>query len=657
MEVTRGEMSMKREKERFLRLDGGERPEIRQDEELSALAAEIQREYERRREERRDIELGWRLNQNFLNGNQYCDVIYETGELIESPAGSEWEVRSVYNMIAPIVETRLAKLGRVRPGLTVRPVTQEAADVSNAKLSTRLLHAAYAAQDMTVKQQMACQWAEICGSVFYKAVWNPRGGALIGWADGHEVFEGDVETAVVPAYEIFPDCCWHEGVENQESIIHARVYGVKEIETLWGVQVFGRTMDVFGSDALALAGGGYHPQFGAAKGEKMEDSELVIEYYERPGAQFPEGRHIIVAGGYVVHVGSLPFVNGENGKRGYPLVQQFCLTAPGRFFGCSVIERLIPLQRDYNAINNRINEHTARMTAGNLVAEQGALVNEELLDTGIAPGTVIEYRAGATPPGWMNVSEIPGTLLTRLADMRKQFVDISGVSEMAKASTTSGSISSGVALEILREQDDTRLSLTAEYVRAAVKALGQHWLRLFRQFAAGMRLTRTAGEDMAETAVLHWTAGSLTSDDVVVDTDNELSSTPAQRRQLALELMHAGLFLDPDTQRLTRESRARLMEIFKLGSWEDLAGTDELQRNRAQMEQGELMRGVTPRIQALDDHELHLSEHTRFALSAEFRRMEQEAPRLARALMMHAEGHRALMEDGKRQAGKGAGAM
>lgn len=633
----------------MLRLNAEERPVIQQDEELSALADEIRREYERRREERREIELGWRLNQNFLSGNQYCDVIYETGEVVESPGGAEWERRSVYNMIAPIVETRLAKLSRVRPGLTVRPVTQEAADVSNAKLATRLLHAAYAEQEMPARQQTACQWAEVCGSVFYKTVWNPRGGAVVGWADGHEVHEGDISTTVVPAYEIFPECCRREGVENQASIIHARVYGVKEIETLWGVRPEGRTMDVYGSDVLPTTGGGYHPQFGATRGERIEDSELVLEYYERPNAQFPEGRHVIVAGEYVVHVGRLPFVNGEHGRRGYPLIQQYCLSAPGRFFGSSVIERLIPLQRDYNAINNRINEHTARMTAGNLMIEQGALVNEELLDTGVAPGTVIEYRAGATPPNWMNVSEIPGTLLTRLADMRKQFVDISGVSEMAKASATSGSISSGVALEILKEQDDTRLSLTAEHIRSAVRQLGEQWLRLFRQFAVGTRLTRTAGDDMAETAVLSWTSGSLTSDDVTVDTDNELSSTPAQRRQLALELMHAGLFLDPDTQRLTRESRARLMEIFRLGNWEDLTGTDELQRNRAQTEQAELAKGIVPSIRSLDDHKLHLSEHTRFALSAEFRRLEQENPRMAQALLMHAEGHRALTVDERRK--------
>ena len=625
-----------------------------QGEELQELAEEIRREYERRREERREIELGWRLNQNFLMGNQYCDIVYETGEVIDRPAGSEWEARSVYNMIAPIVETRLAKLGRVRPEMMVRPQTGEAGDIANAKLATKLLMAGYHAQEMTSKQQLAAQWAEICGSVFYKAVWNPRGGRLIGWADGREVYEGDLSTAVVPAYEIFPECCAREGLDSQGSVIHAKVYGVKEIETLWGVQAEGKTMDVFGSDAMPLGGGGYHPRATAGREEKMENAALVLEYYEKPGAQYPEGRHVIVAGGYVVHAGALPFLNGENGGREYPLVQQFCLRAPGRFFGCSVIERLIPLQRDYNAINNRINEHTARMTAGNMTVEQGALVNEELLDTGIAPGTVLEYRPGSAPPEWMHVAEIPGTLLTRMADMRKQFVDISGVSEMAKASTTSGSISSGVALEILREQDDTRLSLTADYIRSAMRLLAGHWLRLLKQFAVGTRLTRAVGEDSAQLSLLSWNGSMLTSDDVVVDTDAEFSSTPAQRRQLVLELMHAGLFLDPDTHRMTRESRAKLMEIFQLGNWENLAGMEELQRSRAQREQSDLAREILPRIQALDDHEIHLAEHTRFALGAEFARMEEERPHLARALRMHAEGHRTLAEDRRRTAGADA---
>jgi len=57
--------------------------------------------------------------------------------------------------------------------------------------------------------------------------------------------------------------------------------------------------------------------------------------------------------------------------------------------------------------------------------------------------------------------------------------------------------------------------------------------------------------------------------------------------------------------------------------------------------------GYAPRIQPLETHNLRQAEHTSFALSAEFRQLEQVRPQMAQALVMHAEGHRALMEDGE----------
>ena len=377
--------------------------------------------------------------------------------------------------------------------------------------------------------------------------------------------------------------------------------------------------------------------------ETIEDAELVIEYYERPGREFPCGRQITVAGGRVLHDGALPFRNGACLTRDFPFVQQLCLSEPGCFFGATVVERLIPLQRDYNAIINRINEHTARMTAGNILAEQGSLVNEALLDEGFEPGTVVEYRAGATPPVWMPVSEVPESLLQRLTVLRRDFNEVSGVSDMARASSV-GSVSSGVALDILREQDDTRLALTGEHIRRAVRSVGCQWLRLMRQFAVGLRIARVAGEDEGDLMLLSWQGDDLTSDDVTVDTDSELSDTPAQRRQTALELMNAGFFLDPDTRQMSRESRARLMEIFRMGSWENAVSLDEMHIARARREQAALIRGEIPKLTDYDDHRLHLTEHTRFMLGADYRRLQTERPALARATAMHAEAHRALME-------------
>ncbi|MBQ8955053.1 MAG: hypothetical protein IJ048_13165 [Clostridia bacterium] len=604
---------------------------------LAALAADIEAEYRRRRQERRGLELKWRLNQRFLAGDQYCDLAEGVEEIISR--GGDGTGRAVYNMIAPIEETRLSKLGRAQPGLTVRPQTDEAADITAARTATKLLKTAFDTQNMPRLQMEAARWAELCGCAFYKSVWDPAAGLPLGvTGEGRVIREGDIAAAVVPAYEIFPECCWRDGLESQNSLIHARVYTVREIRDRWQVSLPGRRLNIYGAETGLARGDGMF-----ARDETLEDAELVLEYYQRPDEAYPQGRHVTVAGGRVLHMGPLPFRNGECGGRDFPFVQQLCLSAPGCVFGGTVIERLIPLQRDYNAVINRITEHTARMTAGNLLAEQGSLVNEALLDEGFEPGTVIEYRAGSTPPGWLRVSEVPVTLMERLALLRRDFNEISGVSEMARASSVTGQVSSGIALDILREQDDTRIALTGRHIRRAVQQVGRQWLRLLREFAVAPRITRTAGEDAGDMALVIWSGSDLSSDDVAVDTDLDLSNTPAQRRQLALELMNAGLFLDPDTHQLSRENRARLMEIFQFGHWESAVAVDELHRTRARREQLELTGGVMPALMGVDNHALHIAEHTRFALGAEFRRLQQEKPALAQALLLHIEGHRALM--------------
>ena len=82
-------------------------------------------------------------------------------------------------------------------------------------------------------------------------------------------------------------------------------------------------------------------------------------------------------------------------------------------------------------------------------------------------------------------------------------------------------------LEILREQDETRLSLTAEHIRSAVLEQAKQWIRLYRQFAIGPRMDRLIG-DGKDVLVTEWNKNDLTSDDIILDTENELSQSPAQ---------------------------------------------------------------------------------------------------------------------------------
>jgi len=618
--------------------------EIIQPDDVSAFVDDIKTEFHRRQEERRPFELQWRLNQNFIAGNQYCDILETTGDVVDYPASYDWEMRTVYNQIAPIVETRLSKLSRVQPGLTVRPVTSDNSDTMSAKVSTKLLKCVYAAHDMTSVIARANAWMETCGGVFYKTNWDTKGGMYLGDFDGKSVYEGDIAPTVVPYYELFPSTSYLEDLDDCDNVIHAKVYTADEIRLRWGIDVEGRTMNVYSMEMSGMVSGGigYNPSMMQVKDENIDDAELVLEYYERPNRDFPEGRHAIIVGSTCVHIGILPYRVGKFYRRGYPFVHQKCLDSPGVLWGSSIVERCIPVQRDYNAVRNRINEYIARMTIGNMVVEQGSLVDDSVLENGVPPGTIVEYKPGTTPPAWMTPQEIPATLLAQVDQLQAEFVSISGVSEMSRTSQSPAAISSGTALEILKEQDDTRLTLTAENVREAIRNLGIQWIRLFRQFATVPRLTRIAGNNVGDVSSTIWKGSDLTSDDVIVDTDNEMTNTPAQRKQLALELLQVGLFSDPDTGKMTRETRAKLLEIFELGNWESTIDIEELHSVRAQREAFEFEGGKLPQIMELDNHSLHISEHTKYALSAEFRHQIDLDPEKAQVWFEHIAQHKEI---------------
>ena len=88
-------------------------------------------------------------------------------------------------------------------------------------------------------------------------------------------------------------------------------------------------------------------------------------------------------GGKLLYKGPLPYQNGERGERIFPFVKQDCLRLPGAFFGSSVVDRLIPVQRAYNAVRNRKHEFLNRLSMGVLTVEDGSVDTDELTEEGL----------------------------------------------------------------------------------------------------------------------------------------------------------------------------------------------------------------------------------------------------------------------------------
>lgn len=596
------------------------------------IVAEITADFKKRQEARRPVELNWRLNMNFVVGNQFAQISSK-GDIEESGKEYFWQEREVYNHIAPILETRLAKLGRVKAKAQVRPATSDDEDVASASLATKLIDAVCKENDFSSQLALANSWSEITGCAFFKVTWDAEKGHALD-ASG-EIKEGDVTITLCPPFEIFPEDIAITDIDKQSSVMHAKVLTTKEVKRIWGKDVKGGEVNVFSFDNAQVGGGfGYIASVPKIVSEKREDSVTVIEKYEAPTHDYPNGRLIIVAGDTLLYQGDMPYLNGEDGTRGYPFAKQVCIDNLTNFFGTSVVERIIPVQRAYNTVKNRKHEFMNRMAVGVMAVEDGSVDTDDLEEEGLPPGKVVVYRQGSTPPIMLSPTQVPSEFSREEEKLLNEFVMISGVSEVTTYSQVPANVASGTAISLLLEQDDTRIALTADSLRESIKRISKQVLRLYRQFAKVPRVKRITG-DNGDVEIASFCAGNIDSEDIVFDTISDIEDTLSARRAMVYDLLKLGLFAD-ENGKLNASTKARLFEILGFGNWEDGRSNDEIHRKKALKENMELEKKDVS-VDVYDDHALHIAEHVRMCVSTKCVSDKAVRDRVANHIAKHTE--------------------
>lgn len=596
----------------------------------SQIVNEVLKDFSLRQQERKPYELTWELNMNFMLGNQYSSINL-SGEIEQNPKNYYWEEREVYNHIAPIIESRLAKLGKVRPTVSVKPSGNEQSDLYCAKLSKAILNSSIDKSNLSDIITNATLWSEITGTAFYKVIWDANLGETIAYENSTEIKNGDVSISVCPPFEIYPDSSGSTDIESCESIIHARAFPASKVEEIWGINIQGKDIDSFSLDNILQRGA----ITGSSNITKLthsvkHDHVLVLEKYYKACEKYPKGKLTIIAGDKLVYDGDLPFMVGNTQTRSYPFIKQVSTSQIGSFWGVSVIERCIPIQRAYNAIKNRKHEFMARLSAGVLAVEDGSVDIDNIEEEGLAPGKILVYRNGSSIPKFIDGGTIPYEFNNEEDRLLNEFITVSGVSELMRDSSVPSSVSSGAALSLLIEQDETRLSVTAEYIRSCVKKIAQYIIRLYKQYATNERLCRVS-DDNGEIELYYWNNSQLTSDDVVLDTINELTETPAQRKSMLLDLYKNGLLHD-ENGKLSNRNRTKLIESLGLGIWENSGDITSLHSKRAIKENLNLTSIIPLEV---DDHQIHIEEHTKYIISDPQNISEEHLKNLQQHVLAH----------------------
>lgn len=90
-----------------------------------------------------------------------------------------------------------------------------------------------------------------------------------------------------------------------------------------------------------------------------------------------------------------------------------------------LVERLIPLQREYNNIKNKKNEFIDRLSLGIVFVEDGSIDVDELAEDGLAPGRIVIYRQGSVAPSVIQPDVTPYSVYS--AELERIEKEISNV--------------------------------------------------------------------------------------------------------------------------------------------------------------------------------------------------------------------------------------
>ena len=560
------------------------------------VVADVKQDFQNRQNFRRPYELAWQLNMNFVMGNQYC-AISPRGAIEQEEKYYFWQEKQVYNHIAPIVETRLARLNRVRPKPVARPFSNSDKDIASAKLSTKILDSVHDKTRLDEIVTEVTSWSEVCGTAFYKIAWDN--------------VKSDVKIIACSPFEIYPDSNVTQTIEQCSSIIHAKVYDATDVKNTWGVDVRGQDIKVFNINSVAGVGGlGYNSTVPSISQEQKSNQVLVLERYTKPTAEHPNGKLEIVAGDTLLYYGEMPFLLGEDNERTFPFVKQTSTEQPGCFWGASIVDRIIPIQRAYNAVKNRKHEFLNRLAMGVMTVEDGSVDLDNLEEEGLSPGKILVYRQGSVKPSLMDAGDVPHDFNQEEDRLLQEFVTVSGVSEFARNSTTPTTVTSGVALQLIAEQDDTRLASSIDSVKLCIKKLSKYILRLYKQFVTNSKLMRFV-DSQKGAEIFYFKGSDIGSDDVVFETENQLTDTPATRRTMLFDLLNAGILYNKDGK-LTESAKAKILSMMGFGNWDNAQDITQLHIDRAQNENVDIANAT---ILPVDDHNLHIEEHTRFVIS------------------------------------------
>ncbi len=520
------------------------------------------------------------------------------------------------NKVLPTVQNRLAKLCKSQPRWDVRPKSSDDEDKEAARLGKAVIMQDWEYCKIAQKRQDLLMWTMQCGHSYLKIAWDASLGPAELLKEGDKVERvtlGDKRVDVVSAFECFPDPLaksWDEVQDFIEARVRPLQYFeryqrgslVKEEETWMNSLTYEMRVNSF--NANSGASGAAAPVKGTA---------IEINYYEKPSKKHPLGRHVITASGVklkdgVLPVDEIPFVKFDDIKIG------------GKYASESVITHIRPMQDQYNRNKTLKAAFLNRTLMGKYIAARGHGLSAEALND--QSGEVVEFDPvpGEAPPSAMQTPTMPQYVFQEDEQLISDINDVSGINQVSRGQLPSSSIPA-IGMQMLVEQDDTRIGVETEHHEYSYADLGRILLKFTAKYYDNDRLLKTAGknfgyivkdfkgDDLRDNFDVHVIRGSTTPGSKVLERENIVN-------------MHKGGYLGNPADPKVLENVSAMLEFGdEFEPWKKHSLIMASIKKGIEMIEKE---GQKPACSEFDNHPMWIQEFDDYRLSDRFQRLNPD---------------------------------
>jgi len=519
-----------------------------------------------------------------------------SGYKLYVPPAPPWRVRLTINKCRPIIRKEIAKLTSQKPNWTVVPNSTEDQDIVAAEVAEQIFAAGYSEKNFQVVLKHAVWWSSTCGTSYIKCSWNPT--ALCGY--GQYKYLGDIDVEEIDIFHLYLPDLRQRDIEKQPYIIHAQTRPVEWCKKQWPDKNFESDVrasyEIMEEAFLKLTD----------QTSNFTEEVLLLEMWIKPNMhpKFPAGAYILVAGGQLVDMREqYPYDHGR-----YPFAKINHILSSG-FYGTSVLEDIVPVQKEYNRTRSQTVENKNTTGRPQFMAPKGSIQASKITSE---PGQIIEYNPGLGPPTQLQPTPLPAYISEHMDRLERDFDDLSAQHEISRGEAP-GSVVAATAISSLQEADDSQLSTTTDSVEDAVKKVGELYLCYVIQYWDQPRMVKTTGVNQSFDAQLFQGSALMGNTDIRVETGSSLATSKAAKRAFIMDLM--------TNQLIPPEEGLKMLDLGGVEKMYDEILVDTKQAGRENLK---MQIGVDIPVNIWDNHQLHIVEHNKFRKTQQYEMLPPE---------------------------------